>query len=507
RDLAEILEALSIFKDDPAGYSAACSKAGIKPIVHPFWQNLPYSDIYLGITPDILHQLYQGVMKHLLSWVTTAFREKEINTRCRCLPPNHNIRAFSKGITSLSRVTGKEHADMCRILLGLVIDLKLPGSTSPISLISAIRSLLDFLYLAQYPLHTSETLRLLHESLERFHANKHIFVDLGIRNDFNLQKLHSLVHYVNSIKLFGTTDNYNTEYTEHLHIDLEKDAYRATNHKDEYAQMTAWLERREKILQFESYLKSRLNTRPTILLQSTDMAYNGSLTLTKWPSARAVDLDCITNNYGVKFFREALRHHIVLARHSGPLLTRNQVECQILYINLPFTTLSVFHRLKFTAPGDTTMAKCVTLDSIHARPQLLTKKGKKVPARFDTVLLKVGSGEEVGMQGYHVGQIRVIFTLPAGVDGVSTEPLAYIEWFSKFTTPDPNHQMFKLNRSLDGGERVVSIDPVSTIQRSAHLFPKFGPVVPEGWTSNNVLEKCSTFYLNPFTDRHMYFTL
>ena len=47
RDLTEILEALAAFKVDPAGYSAACSKAGIKPIVHPFWQDLPYSDIYL----------------------------------------------------------------------------------------------------------------------------------------------------------------------------------------------------------------------------------------------------------------------------------------------------------------------------------------------------------------------------------------------------------------------------------------------------------------------------
>ena len=248
RDLAKILEALATFEQDPAGYGAACSKAGIKPIVHPFWQTLPHLDIYLGITPDILHQLYQGVMKHLVSWITTAFGEKDLDTCCKCLPPNHNIRSFAKGISSLSRVTGKEHADMCRILLGLVVDLDLPGGTSPIPLIHSIRSLLDFLYLAQYPMHTSETLRLLHQSLEQFHENKHIFVDLGIRNNFNLLKLHSLTHYVDSIKLFGTTDNYNTEYAERLHIDLAKDAYRVTNHQGEYTQMTVWLEQREKIL-------------------------------------------------------------------------------------------------------------------------------------------------------------------------------------------------------------------------------------------------------------------
>ena len=399
RDLSKILEALATFEEDPAGYSAACSKAGIKPIVHPFWQDLPYSDIYLGITPDILHQLYQGVMKHLVSWVTVAFGEKDLDARCQCLPPNHNIRAFSKGITSLSRVTGKEHADMCRILLGLVVDLKLPDGTSPVPLVRSIRSLLDFLYLAQYPLHTSETLRLLDESLKRFHESKHIFVDLGIRSDFNLPKLHSLAHYVDSIKSFGTTDNYNTEYTERLHIDLAKDAYRATNHRDEYLQMTVWLERREKVIRHESYLEWRLNPQSKIVLRSTDMAYNGTPTLTKWPSARAVDLDDIVGKYGARFFREALRRYIVLARHSGPPLTRTQLERQILYVNLPFTTVPVYHRLKFTVPGDLTSAKRVTSDSIHVRPGHQTKKGSQIPARFDTVLLNVGSGGETGVQG------------------------------------------------------------------------------------------------------------
>ena len=46
-----------------------------------------------------------------------------------------------------------------------------------------------------------------------------------------------MLHYSPSIRLFGTTDNYNTEQTERIHIDVIKDAYLATNHKDEYVQM------------------------------------------------------------------------------------------------------------------------------------------------------------------------------------------------------------------------------------------------------------------------------
>ena len=276
RDLQRALDALSTFDKDPAGYAATCSEAGIKPIVHPFWETLPYSDSYLSLTPDVPHQLYQGVMKHLVAWVTTAFDKKDLDRRCRSLPPNYNIQSFTKGISSLSRMTGKEHADLCRIILGLIVDMDLPDGTSPIRLIPSTRALLDFLYLAQYPIHTSETLKLLRQSLRDFHANKDIFVELGIRENFNLPKLHSLVHYANSIELFGTTDNYNTEYTEHLHIDLAKDAYRATNHRDEYAQMTIWLERKEKILHHQSYLEWRLGNKASAAADQPSMALSRS---------------------------------------------------------------------------------------------------------------------------------------------------------------------------------------------------------------------------------------
>ena len=106
-----------------------------------------------------------------------------------------------------------------------------------------------------------------------------------------------------------------------------------------------------------------------------------------------------------------------------------------------------------------------------------------------------------------MGQIRVIFSLPDGETRGPSERLAYIEWFSKFTLPESDHGMHKLMRSVEGAERVASIVPVSSIRRSAHLFPKFSRTVPKDWTSDNVLEKCSAFYLNPFADRNMYYIL
>lgn len=90
QDLEQILDALSLVDDIPS-FHEACKEAGIKPVFEPFWEKLPYSNVFQSITPDILHQLYQGILKHIKSWVISAYGSIEIDARCCHLPPNHNI--------------------------------------------------------------------------------------------------------------------------------------------------------------------------------------------------------------------------------------------------------------------------------------------------------------------------------------------------------------------------------------------------------------------------------
>lgn len=117
--------------------------------------------------------------------------------------------------------------------------------------------------------------------------------------------------------------------------------------------------------------------------------------------------------------------------------------------------------------------------------------------------------------GCRIAQVRVVFRLPPLVsdtlfDADVTKPkhLAYVEWFSKFSaSPDINNGMFKIERSMIGTKRLSSIVEVADIRRSIHLFPKMGHKRPIHWTTNNVLDHCSTFYVNDFTDRHSHLTI
>ena len=268
----------------------------------------------------------------------------------------------------------------------MVVDLRLPNGANPSHLICATRSLLNFLYLAQYPVHSTTTLALLTNSLSEFHKNKDIFVDLGIRENFNIPKLHFLKHYEDFIKLHGTTDNYSTEYMEHLHIDLVKDAFHATNRKDEYPQMMNWLERREKLWRHAAYIQWRLDGEPDLLQQVEEAEPLSCLSLSKRPSRRGIQLPQVIEDYGAKEFSDSFAQYWVNLTQPG--LSPREATNAVQNYHLPFQKISVFHKVKFYNvnikgyPGSSDPR-----DSVHVQPSRKDKRGCDIAGRFDTALV------------------------------------------------------------------------------------------------------------------------
>lgn len=66
----KVINSYALADSDTCTFCAACKDNGIKLVFHPFWELLLLANIYILITPDILYQMLQGVMKHLIAWLS-----------------------------------------------------------------------------------------------------------------------------------------------------------------------------------------------------------------------------------------------------------------------------------------------------------------------------------------------------------------------------------------------------------------------------------------------------
>ncbi|CCO37138.1 hypothetical protein BN14_11290 [Rhizoctonia solani AG-1 IB] len=184
-----------------------------------------------------------------MKWCLKLVDETEFNDCYKAMPKHLNLWHFDKNISELSQTTGKEHREMEKAFVGMVAGL-VPDDVMP-----AVCALLDFIYYAQLPSHTETTISWLERSLKTFHEHKDAFIRHGACKHFNINKLHSMMHYATAIHELGALDGYNTEGPKRLHIDFAKRAYRATNRNDFIVQMVQYLERQERVFKFDMYLK------------------------------------------------------------------------------------------------------------------------------------------------------------------------------------------------------------------------------------------------------------
>src|SRR6266851_5128554 len=182
------------------------------------------------------------------------------------------------------------------------------------------------------------------------------------------------------------TDNYNTEQSEHLHIDFAKNAYYASNHKDEYPQMTLWLERHEKVQQHAKFIEWRQQDhQQTPQVQKPigpPCTQTLRIVMARTPSIRNVTFDILAQRYGAVNFLDALADFLVQVNNPGML--GNVLRLRASNLLIMFASVPVFHKIKFTAsPSTSDLKESVILDSIQAWPEQRDVHEQIIPARFD----------------------------------------------------------------------------------------------------------------------------
>jgi hypothetical protein len=269
------------------------------------------------------------------------------------------------------------------------------------------RAILDFSYYAQLRIHTAESLNGLESALAIFHANKDILQELQVRKHFNIPKLHQLSHYVQSILLFGSTDGFNTELPERLHIDFAKEAYRASNKRDYEEQMALWLQRQEAVFLRGSYLDWLLEqSQLTPLNNCTDHEHgyeSDSDSETEGPGAVSANshpmLPTVTDYRVVHVLAKTPAHprrsiqHLVTAHGATMFLPALKL---FLREHMPHNNIipglqdyfDVFQQVVIIAPPDPRVSESPKRWRIRATPEVHPGPGRKPgsPARFDMAL-------------------------------------------------------------------------------------------------------------------------
>ena len=230
-------------------------RAGLNGVREPFWRDWRFADPSTFLSPDALHQLHRMFLDHPVKWARKLVGDAEIDKRLSALQKRIGSRHFRNGFTRFKQHTGREQRDIERVFIGVIAGHK---SVNP-RIMAAFRALLDFIYLAQYESHSSDTLRYLRDALIRFHNHKEALSVAGVRDGkrrkglFNIRKVEMMHHVPRFVERLGSAMQYSTDQTEHCHINMAKVPYEATNKRNYGIQMCRYLDRLEKIHVFTMY--------------------------------------------------------------------------------------------------------------------------------------------------------------------------------------------------------------------------------------------------------------
>ncbi|KAF8594839.1 hypothetical protein BDV93DRAFT_565013 [Ceratobasidium sp. AG-I] len=486
-------------------------------VIWPWWGDLPHVNLATCFTPDLLHQLYQGVFKtHLLRWLKHLVGDSKLDERFMAMPQAEGMRHFTKGITRIGQWTGHESKQMMAQIMPVVIG-DLGNEVGQMVL-----AIVNFMFKAHGSSMTETDLKEMEADLATFHRLKNLLVAQGVYQSSTrfdkLPKLHMLKHYVHTIRQLGTPDGYNTETPEHLHIEYAKFHGALQIHR---AYMNRWLGLERNVVEENEDKDEREAGREEVtghvaakargIVEGSGIGGTVASGLAKQPRKGKVMVKDLVQDYGASNIIPEIKNFLGRRRGipscDGQIALTNEVKVwPKLYLHhelLPFAPFDPPHCdvVRATAPvrdhrGRVTKQAVRDVALFREKPNHLRSNGTG------------DEGEKHGLTQYRAGRVLSFFTLPGHLKYIYSGQLAYMEVFKPFDESVSQFSgMHSTRPDYDSSHRRRTlVIPVTDIDFACHLVPKFHKLDPtlHLTAGMDLFPHSDYFWLNHFYNHYFY---
>ncbi|KAI0704619.1 hypothetical protein C8Q76DRAFT_820240 [Earliella scabrosa] len=505
---------------DSMGLKDLWDDYGIVGDLLPFTTAFPRADIHEMISPDLLHQIIKGTFKdHLVTWVEEYLVlthgktgaeaiMADIDRRIAAAPHFPGLRRFPEG-RGFKQWTGDDSKALMKLYLAAIVGYV------PTQMVQCLSAILDFCYLVRRNIITTSTLHQIEDALARFHRDRVIFEETGVRLEgFSLPRQHSLKHYPSLIQQFGAPNGLCSSITESKHIKAVKEPYRRSNRFEALGQMLITNQRLDKLAAARVHFQARGMLRgpllPTIYeddpwagLGLDDDLYEDPAALAERHAAIDEDEDGgpvdnvdllgsvvlakrkvrgvpsnphqLAASINIPQLPDLIRRFLYVRLHDGhPPEDPDTVDIH-LCPSMP-SKISVFPSAVaiFHAPSDLCGAHGMKKERIRA-----VRSWRGGPPRHDCVYVTVDDSLP-GFRGLDVARVLLLFSFKH-TDGV-VYPCALVSWFET--------GMWIVEPQMDDHGR-------------PHLLPvpDHNPI-PTRLKHTDTLDVFDAFYVNKYADHH-----
>ncbi|KAH9174837.1 hypothetical protein EDB89DRAFT_2113547 [Lactarius sanguifluus] len=403
----------------------------------------------------------------------------------------------------------------------------------------AVRSLMDFQYLAQAPEISEQDCVSIDNALQGFHDHKSSIISAGAQIGKGKKKknVSSSIRESRVPSRSSNKQGYKSQIC--CYLDREEKCQKfdlATSiceakidfcslpNNVNIAPVSGTIRRHANYFDLASSLKQGLYPRAPLPFQ-TVVHGNTALHLSRDPAIKAMSVEDTMVMFNLPDLRGALADFLVRADAGDPIQIGGR---RVADSNspLPFRNLQVWTKVQLQHRSYYVPNHILPPQSINAS----LPSGPWPCGHSDIVLFNMDNNKVwpySGLEGHHIGQLQLIFQAvlsQAFMPSPSADLfLSYIQWFDIVrqpnpVTPVPSNQrgvyphsstgMYLLKRAWQNDGAIMGdVVPLAQLRALVNLVPWFGEEADKRLTKEMALEYSSEFWLNKYFDKELFYAL